>query len=97
LQAGKEDTVPQVVIENPSREELDSRGVNDWPIWTKEVSRFDWYYDTAEQCYLLEGEVTVETREGDFTVKAGDFVTFRQGLKCVWDIKKPVKKHYKFG
>lgn len=87
----------QVVIEKLNPGELDSRGVKDWPIWTKEVSRFDWYYDTTEQCYLLEGEVIVETREGDYTVKAGDFVTFSRGLKCVWDIKKPVKKHYKFG
>jgi uncharacterized cupin superfamily protein len=24
-------------------------------------------------------------------------VTFPQGLSCVWNVKKAVKKHYKFG
>jgi len=26
----------------------------------------------------------------------GDFVTFPEGLSCVWDIKEPVRKHYNF-
>ncbi|RPI80017.1 MAG: DUF861 domain-containing protein, partial [Desulfobacteraceae bacterium] len=25
-----------------------------------------------------------------------DFVTFSQGLSCIWDIKSPVRKHYRF-
>jgi hypothetical protein len=28
--------------------------------------------------------------------KAGDFVTFKQGLKCVWNVKKPISNHYNF-
>ena len=28
---------------------------------------------------------------------AGDLVVFPEGLKCIWDIKSPVRKHYKFG
>ena len=27
---------------------------------------------------------------------AGDLVVFPQGLSCVWQVKKPVKKHYMF-
>lgn len=85
-----------VNIEKLNQNEISKRGIENWPIWTKEVSRFDWYYDQVEECLLLEGEVKVETADGNYTVKAGDFVTFAKGLKCVWDIKKPVRKHYNF-
>ena len=27
----------------------------------------------------------------------GDLVTFPQGLSCTWQVKKNVRKHYKFG
>lgn len=85
-----------IKIERLGREELARRGVWDWPIWTKEASRFDWFYDAEEQCYLLEGEVTIETSEGKLNIQAGDFVTFPTGLSCVWEIHRPVRKHYFF-
>jgi uncharacterized protein len=85
-----------VIIEQLTLQELKKRGINDWPIWTKEVSRFDWFYDSEEQCFFLEGEVEIEATEGKFQIKAGDFVTFRKGLSCVWNVKKPVRKHYYF-
>ena len=28
---------------------------------------------------------------------AGDLVTFPAGMSCTWKVRKPVKKHYKFG
>ena len=66
-------------------------------LWEKEVSRFDWHYDAIEECYLLEGEVEVETPDGGRVVfGAGDFVTFPKDLDCVWEVKKPVRKHYRF-
>lgn len=86
----------KIIIEKLSEKEIDSRKIKSWPIWTKEISRFDWYYDSDEECLILEGEVLVETGEGNCTVKAGDFITFRKGLKCVWNVKKPVRKHYNF-
>jgi len=85
-----------VKIETLGEEEIAKRGIRSWPVWEKEVSRFPWSYDTEEQCYLLEGEVTIETADGNFTLKPGDFVTFEKGLSCVWDIRVPVKKHYRF-
>lgn len=88
--------MPKVVIENPDQAELKKRGVYEWPVWTKEVSRFNWTYSGDEQCYVLEGEFTVETKEGNFNIKPGDFITFRDGLECIWDIRVPVKKHYNF-
>jgi uncharacterized protein len=88
--------MPTVIKEQLSQKEIDELGVMQWPIWTKEVSRFDWTYDGTEQCLFLEGDVIVETEDGNFHLQPGDFVTFEAGLSCVWDIKKPVKKHYNF-
>ncbi|MFH0732969.1 MAG: cupin domain-containing protein [Candidatus Omnitrophota bacterium] len=76
---------------------LEEMGVMAWPIWEKEVSRFDWHYDEQETCYFLEGKVTVETKDGNVSFGEGDLVTFPKGLACVWNIKEPVRKHYKFG
>ncbi len=85
-------------IQKPSPEELDRLGVRDWPIWGKEVSRFPWTYDVQETCYFLEGEVVVTPEVGEpVSMGAGDLVTFPAGLTCTWDIRKPVRKHYRFG
>jgi len=87
----------KIDIKKPSDRDLEGEGVLAWPIWEKEISRFDWHYDSTEECYLLEGRVTVETEAGDFVeFGKGDFVTFPKGLSCIWDIKAPVKKHYNF-
>ena len=87
----------KIEVEKPTEENLKNRNVTSWPIWEKEVSRFDWHYDSIEECYLLEGEVVVETGDGESVkFEKGDFVTFPKGLSCVWDIKQPVKKHYNF-
>jgi uncharacterized cupin superfamily protein len=86
----------KVTIEKLDQATVEKRGINRWPIWTKEISRFDWSYDQTEECLILEGEFSVETDEGTFHVKAGDFVTFAKGLTCVWNITSPVRKHYRF-
>ena len=87
----------KIEITKPSDKDLTRKGVASWPIWEKEISRFDWHYSDTEDCYLLEGAVVVETEHGEtVTFGKGDFVTFPKGLSCVWDIKKPVRKHYNF-
>jgi len=87
----------KVRIDQPTEEMLDKLNVRKWPVWGKEVSRFDWHYDTTEECYFLEGRVIVETDDGKkYEIKKGDFVSFPQGLSCTWDIKEPVRKHYTF-
>ena len=86
----------KVIIEKLISEEIGNRGISSWPVWEKEVSRFDWTYDGDEECYILEGEVDVETPEGTVHIKPGDSVTFKDGLNCVWDIKKDIRKHYRF-
>lgn len=87
----------EVKVEKPKKEELDKKGVFSWPIWEKESSRFDWHYDSIEECYFLEGKVVLEGKDGAKTsFGKGDFVTFSKGLSCTWDIKEPVRKHYRF-
>lgn len=86
------------VEHNPSPAKLEALGVLDWGIWTKEVSTFPWQYDIRETCYFLEGEVIVTPAEGEpITMGKGDLVTFASGVKCTWEVKQAVKKHYSFG
>lgn len=85
------------VEKNPPQGRLTSLGVKHWPIWTKEVSVFDWHYDSKETCYILEGLVEVTAASGEsVTFGAGDLVTFPRGLSCTWKVKQAVKKHYNF-
>jgi len=68
-----------------------------WPVWTKEVSSFPWRYDERETCLILAGEVAVKAGPDEVSFGAGDWVVFPEGLDCVWNVKKPVRKHYQFG
>ena len=86
------------VIHNPTEEELNEMGVRKWGIWTKEESEFPWHYSEKETCYFLEGDVLVTPDTGDpVQMGAGDLVTFPEGMSCTWKVRKPVRKHYKFG
>ena len=87
----------EIIVKQPAQQELENMGVFSWPIWEKEVSRFDWYYSDKETCYFLDGEVVVESEDGNVKIQKGDLAVFPKGLRCVWDIKKPVRKHYQFG
>ncbi|GAB4316078.1 MAG: cupin domain-containing protein [Bacteroidales bacterium] len=86
----------KIQVHQPAQQELEEQRVSSWPVWTKEVSEFDWYYDSTEQCYILEGEIEVETPEGTTRIGPGDYVTFPKGLSCRWKVKKTVRKHYRF-
>ena len=81
----------------PTTELLESLEVFSWPIWTKEVSRFEWTYDSEETCYFLEGDVTVTPDSGEpVHMGVGDLVVFPAGMSCVWEIRRAVRKHYRF-
>lgn len=86
----------KIKVEKLAEEEINSKGIKNWPIWEKEVSTFDWYYDETEQCYFLAGRVIVQTDDGEVEIGKGDFVTFPSGLSCVWKVMEPVRKHYRF-
>lgn len=85
-----------IIIERLSVSNLKSLKVFDWPIWEKNVCTFDWEYDTEEKCYFIEGKVKIKTPQGEILIQKGDFVTFKKGLKCTWEVLEPVKKHYNF-
>lgn len=79
-----------------TQEQYEVLNLIDWPVWEKEVSRFSSSYDKTEECYFFEGLVTIEFNGGFLDIEPTDFVVFPKGLKCVWDIKKSIKKHYRF-
>jgi len=87
-----------IKVEKPDATKLDALGVFSWPTWYKEASTFPWSYNTQEIAYILEGEVTVIPKNGGnaVTFGAGDLVTFSAGLSCIWEVKKPLRKHYQF-
>ncbi|NLH47135.1 MAG: cupin domain-containing protein [Myxococcales bacterium] len=86
-----------ISVEKPTPETLRRLNVESWGIWECEISRFDWEYDETETCYILEGQVRVTTAAGE-TVEfgPGDLVVFPRGLKCTWDVSRPVRKHFQF-
>jgi uncharacterized cupin superfamily protein len=96
LVSKKHTNMAKVLIEKLTEAEITKRKIKSWPVWTKEISRFDWFYDSDEECLILEGEFVIHTDEGDYFVKPGDFVTFKKGLKCIWEVNKPIRKHYNF-
>ncbi len=85
-----------IQIRKISDEELEQMNIRNWPVWEKGVSRFSTTYEEEEWCFFLEGEVVIETKTGRYIIMPGDFVVFKSGLDCVWDIRKPVRKHYNF-
>jgi len=87
----------EIRVERPSEEKLKSLGIENWSPWSCDISRFDWQYPDDETAYIFEGHVIVETASGKTEIQAGDLVFFPEGLKCVWDVKKPIRKVFKFG
>lgn len=85
-----------ILQEQLTDNQIEELGIRQWPIWEKEISRFSYVYEEEELCYFLDGIVVIETEQGATTIKKGDYVTFPKGLSCIWDIKKPVRKHYLF-
>lgn len=82
-------------VKKPTLEE--KQEAERWPTWEKEESTFQWEYGEKETCLILQGKAIVNCPEGKVEFAAGDFVVFPQGLKCNWEIKDKIKKHYKFG
>ena len=83
-----------VLVRKPTEREVAAMKTK--PIWTCDVSEFEWSYDSEEVCLLIEGEVTIKYGSESVSFKAGDYVVFPKGLSCVWQVKKPVKKYYVF-
>jgi len=89
--------VSEIRVEKPSKEKLDSLGIDKWSPWGCEPSTFDWEYDDKETAYVFEGKVKVKTSQGEVEFGKGDLVTFPKGLKCTWSVLEKIRKVYKFG
>ena len=89
----------RIVVEHtPTPEKLEQLGVTRWPTWSKEVSTFPWTYGDPETAYVLEGEVVVTPDGGEpVTFGKGDLVFFPAGMSCTWEVRKALRKHYRFG
>jgi uncharacterized cupin superfamily protein len=88
----------QITIEqNPSEERLKELGVAGWPIWEKEISKFPIDFDETETAYVLEGEIIVTPVGGEpVRILPGDLVVFPEGLDSLWEVVKPLRKHYHY-
>ena len=88
-----------ILVTSPCPEStVEELGIKSWPIWTCDISYFDWAYEDKETCLLLENEVTV-TAEGGKPVNfsAGELVTFPAGMNYRWEVPKSFRKHYRVG
>jgi len=86
-----------IKITKLTEDEISRKEIRSWPIWSCGVSEFDWKYGAAETCYILDGEVEVQSEFETVAFSVGDFVIFPKGLKCRWKVIRPVRKHYSFG
>jgi len=86
----------KIIIAQLSEDEIISKRIKSWPIWTCAKSEFSWEYEETESCYLLEGEVEVISDFETVRFSSCDFVVFPKGLKCRWKVSAPVRKHYCF-
>jgi uncharacterized protein len=90
--------MPQITIEHkPSATRLQELGVQDWAIWEKEISTFPIDFDETETAYILEGEILVTPEGGEpVRILPGDLVVFPEGLNSLWEVVKPLRKHYSY-
>ncbi len=81
-------------IDDERKQEL---GLENWPVWSREVSKFDWSYSSTETGFLIKGELILHL-SGKKTVElsAGDLVQFPAGLDCSWEILADLEKFYSF-
>ena len=84
-----------VVEKTPDQTRLEALGVSQWPTWKKEISTFPWTFHEQEIAYILDGECVI-TPEGGVPVSfgKGDLVTFPAGMKCQWEVRQSLHKHY---
>jgi uncharacterized cupin superfamily protein len=84
----------EIIVRKPTEQEVAEMKSN--PVWSCEVSEFEWRYDSEETCLIIEGEVTVKYGSKSVSFVAGDYVIFPKGLSCIWQVKKAVRKYYGF-
>jgi uncharacterized cupin superfamily protein len=90
-------TVQDITVRKPSEQETQT--CKQWPVWSCDVSQFDWEYTQTEKCLIIDGHVEVKDPAPSghsVSFGTGDYVEFPVGLKCIWNVKQSIKKHYDF-
>ncbi len=90
-------TVQDITIRKPSEQETQS--CQSWPVWSCDMSEFQWEYTQTEKCLIVEGRVEVTDAPpagASVSFGPGDYVELPIGLKCIWNVTAPVRKHYDF-
>lgn len=82
-----------IIIRVPTEEERNE--MEQCPTWSCEVSTFPWHFEEEEHCLIIEGEAVVTFEDRKFRFCEGDYVIFPQGMDCIWEVIKPIKKYYK--
>lgn len=81
-------------------EKLDSTKIDEvtqWPIWNKEPCSFDYNQEKTESFYVVEGNATLSTQDGNsVNISSGDLVTVQNGQLVSWEIHQAIQKHFKF-
>lgn len=90
-------TVQDIIVRKPAEQE--NQNCKLWPIWSCDVSEFEWEYTQTEKCLIVEGQVEVKDNPpsgNTVSFGPGDYVILPNGLKCFWNVTQAVKKHYDF-
>ncbi|MBT3478873.1 MAG: cupin domain-containing protein [Candidatus Marinimicrobia bacterium] len=88
----------EIIVKQLSEDEIQEKGIRSWSTWSCDKSDFPWEYSERETCYIIEGQVDVETENGEtVSIGAGDYVIFPQGIKCTWHVHQGIYKHFAFG
>ncbi|MEL0635958.1 cupin domain-containing protein [Marinomonas sp. TI.3.20] len=84
-----------ITVVKPSTKQLEE--INEWPIWEKESSQFDWKNDKDEMFYIIEGSANLSITKGiTQEINTGDLVTVKKDVIINWDITSYIRKNFKF-
>ena len=68
-----------------------------WKIWDCPVTEFCLDFDETEKANILEGEIVVTPDdEPSVIVVPEDYVVLPTGLKSMWKVTKPLRKHFSY-
>jgi uncharacterized protein len=63
-------------------------------VWDCTAGRFNWYFDTDETIYVIEGEVIITCEGQDpHVLRAGHAALFYAGTRAEWYVPHYVRKH----
>lgn len=87
----------KILVTPMSLEEAKKLGIESWSEWSCKPSAFDWCYSDKETAYVFEGDVIVTAYGEQTHISDNCLVVFPKGMECVWDVRKTIRKVYKFG